>query len=349
MESNSKVIWVDYIRVIATFWVIVLHSAAPLLYKYNELPRNYWMIGNIYDSAVRMCVPLFFMLSGFLLLEKDEPLGVFFAKRFNKVIFPLFVWSLFYVFWKIYYEGSSELSLYSLYSIALSPAYYHLWFLYAIIGVYLVVPILRVIVRHANNTKIYYYLCLWFFAVSIIPLGEKIIGATSAIDLLAISGFSGYLIVGLLLGKREITRKMAFAAAALSFFCIIITIGITYWETARDGFFTGYYYGYLAPNVVLLTVAIFVLIKYIVTTVDVFSNERILSIIQSFSSASLGIYLVHAMVLYILSEGRLGFSLSGFRGNPIVSIPLTATVAFLLSYLFVTILRRIPILRRITP
>ena len=139
MEIKTKHIWADYIRVVATFCVVFLHSASPLLYRYNELPELYWMIGNIYDSSVRMCIPFFFMLSGYLLLEKDEPIYTFFKKRFNKVLIPLVIWSLFYIFWKAYYEDSSEISLYSFYSIALSPAYFHLWFLYAIIGIYLTV------------------------------------------------------------------------------------------------------------------------------------------------------------------------------------------------------------------
>jgi surface polysaccharide O-acyltransferase-like enzyme len=99
LEHEKRSVWVDYIRVIASFSVILLHSTAPLIFKYGDLPLTHWMIGNIYDSAVRMCVPLFFMISGYLLLDKNESLVSFYKKRFNKIVPPLIAWSFFYVLW----------------------------------------------------------------------------------------------------------------------------------------------------------------------------------------------------------------------------------------------------------
>ncbi|MCI5137194.1 MAG: hypothetical protein D3922_01985 [Candidatus Electrothrix sp. AR1] len=350
MVPNNKQIWVDYIRVVATFCVVFLHSASPLLYKYKELPELYWMIGNIYNSSVRMCVPLFFMLSGHLLLEKDESLNTFFWKRVNKVVIPLLIWSLFYILWKAYYEGSSEIFFYSFYSVALSPAYFHLWFLYAIIGTYLFMPILRVIAKQSENALLHYYVMLWFFAVSIIPLGEKITGFSSRIDLLTISGFSGYLVLGLLLGKITITKRIAIVAGILSLACVIVTVIGTQLLTVRnEGTFSGYFYGYLSPNVVVLSAATFLLIKYSVIKVRVLSSEWFLSIIRSISSASLGIYLIHVVFRYLLMKGDLGFTLNGFQGHPIFSIPLTAVTIFFLSYVSIYILRQIPVLKKITP
>jgi surface polysaccharide O-acyltransferase-like enzyme len=57
--------------------VVFLHSAGPVLYKYNEVGPSNWFVANVYDSIVRVCVPLFFMISGFLLLYKDESLAEF--------------------------------------------------------------------------------------------------------------------------------------------------------------------------------------------------------------------------------------------------------------------------------
>ncbi|MBD2598484.1 acyltransferase family protein [Nostoc spongiaeforme FACHB-130] len=88
-KYENRLIWADYVRVIANFFVIFLHSAAPLLYQFKKIPDSYWITGNIYDSGVRMCVPLFFMLSGYLLLEKQETLETFFKKRFKRIFIPL--------------------------------------------------------------------------------------------------------------------------------------------------------------------------------------------------------------------------------------------------------------------
>lgn len=350
VNTNEKYIWVDYLRVIATFSVILLHSAAPLLYKYNELSGVHWMIGNVYDSMARMCVPIFFMISGYLLLGKNEPLKLFFSKRVNKVLLPLIAWSIIYILWKAYYEGSSDISFYSFYSIVLTPAYYHLWFLYAIIGVYLFLPILRIVVEKSDYNLMYYYVFLWFIAVSIIPVGEKITGIDSRIDLLAISGYSGYLVLGFLLGRLEITKKMALVGVAVFVFCMSITaVGTYFMTTNNEGKFVEYLYGYLTPNVIFMSSSIFVITKYFVGNFDVLSNGRMLSVLKSFSSASLGIYLIHTVFLYLLKEGDLGVVVSGVEWHPAIGIPVTALVTFMLSYLSICVLRKIPVLNKISP
>ncbi|WP_390849878.1 hypothetical protein [Nostoc spongiaeforme] len=75
------------------------------------------------------------------------------------------------------------------------------------------------------------------------------------------------------------------------------------------------------------------------------SCKILLSLIRSFSSASLGIYLVHPVFLSLLKDGYFGFSLSGFHAHPIYSIPLTAIMTFILSYLTISIFRKIAIMR----
>lgn len=350
MSKKKPIIWVDYLRVIATFSVVFLHTSAPLLYRFNELPNNYWWYGNIYDSMVRMCVPLFFMISGYLLLDKQEPLQIFFQKRVNKVFFPLLAWSIIYVFWKAYFEHSEDISFYSLYSIALTPAYYHLWFLYAIIGVYLFLPILRVVVGNSDNVLLTYYLFIWFIAVSIIPFGEKITGIQSSLDLLSISGYSGYLVLGHCLGKVKITHSKAEIAGITLLVSIIVTAFGTYYLALNNGGeFDGYFYEYLSPNVVFMAASFFILVKYFISRNKIFSTHTPITVLTSLSSASLGIYLIHTMYLYILQNGDLGFVLDGLSTHPAAGIPATALLTFLLSYLTIVFIKKIPVLRRISP
>jgi len=350
MEPTHRQIWVDYIRVVATFCVLILHTSAPLLTRYNALPTSHWMVGNIFDSSARMSVPIFFMLSGYLLLEKDEPLHIFFKKRFIKVGIPLIVWSLIYIPWNDYFRWGPKISINNLYEIVLTPTYYHLWFLYAITGIYLIMPILRVVVQQSSTSLLYYYILIWFLAVSIIPTAEKITGVMSKIDLSAISGYSGYLVLGLLIGKIRLTKRIAVAAGFLSVGCVMVTITGTYLLIARNhGIFSNNYYDFLSPHIVLLSVAIFVLIKYIVVNVRAFSNERLLSIIESISFACLGIYLIHPIFLDLLANGYLGFTLNCFQQHPIVNIPLIAVTTFVLSYASVIVLRQIPVVKKITP
>lgn len=79
-------------------------------------------------------------------------------------------------------------------SIVLTPSYYHLWFLYALISVYFVIPILRKVVVSASSEILIYYCVLWFVAVALVPLVERVTGIESRIDLNSISGYSGHLV-----------------------------------------------------------------------------------------------------------------------------------------------------------
>ncbi len=348
--KRQDVLWVDLVRIMATFFVVLLHSAAPLLYKYNELSITNWWAGNIYDSMVRMCVPLFFMLSGYLLLDKNENVATFFKKRISKVVVPLIAWSIIYILWKHYFEGSTSLSFYSFYSLALTPTYFHLWFLYAIIGLYLFIPILRVLIQNANKELQYYFVILWFVAVSIVPFMEKVTRIDSIVDLKMISGYVGYLALGYLLGNIKTKRKIFIVSANVFILTIIITSVGTYILTSKnEGVFVGYLYSYLSPNIIFMSISFFMLIKYVSENFKLLQTESLRKIITIFSSASLGIYFIHAMVLYSLKKGDLGFSLSAFSYNAIYSVPVTAIATYVISFLVVFFIQRIPIVQKIVP
>lgn len=345
-QKQKQIIWVDSIRVVACFMVVFLHSAAPLLYMYNKIGLSNWFVGNIYDSLVRVCVPLFFMISGFLLLQKDESLTVYFTKRFSKLFIPLVFWSVFFVLWKNIFELGRSPSLSDFSSLILTPSYYHLWFLYALIGLYLFIPILRKVAHNSDDTLLNYYVLIWFLAVSIIPLIQKFIGIDSRIDLNSISGFIGYFVLGLILGKKQISTKVFYISTAVYFMSVILTIIATYVFTSKNGgIFVGYFYGYLSPHIVVASAACFIAIKYITVNTQLSEKPLFQEIIKTISSCSFGIYLVHTVFLFLLKNGTLGVELSAFTGESLFYVPLTAMIVFLLSFLLVFVLKKIPVIK----
>ena len=90
---------INYIRAIATIAVIFLHVSSDVLYEFKSIPIRVWWIGNIYDSLVRVSVPLFFMISGALLLSKDYLINDFIGNRVKKIIPPFVFWSIVYIFY----------------------------------------------------------------------------------------------------------------------------------------------------------------------------------------------------------------------------------------------------------
>jgi len=347
--NTTHLPWVDIVRVVAMFGVVLLHVAAPLLYKFGDISLSYWWVANIYDTAVRVCVPLFFMISGYLLLGKKEPILIFLKKRLIKVIIPLIVWSVIYILWKSYVIGNGDISFSYFLKAIISPVETHLWFLYVIIGIYFYVPILRIIVQNSKIKHLYYFIVLWIISVSFIPFLEKLWATENHIDLLMISGYGGYFVLGYILGKINLSKKWFF----VSFFVIIALIGFTAYGTFYlsdgDNEFNGYLYEYLSLNIILCSTTAFILIKYLFDVIIIIKSKIILKSIRTLSSASLGIYLIHPILLYYLENNNLGFSLSALSGNPILFIPITTVIVFSLSFVVIWTLQKIPLIKYCAP
>ena len=96
IEIFQKKFGISILRIIATFSVIVIHVSGPLVVKYGQISNFDWNIANFYDSISRYSVPMFFMISGALLLNKDYQLKDFLKKRLGKIALPFLFWSIFY-------------------------------------------------------------------------------------------------------------------------------------------------------------------------------------------------------------------------------------------------------------
>lgn len=97
MKDTNRIVWADFLRLIAILMVICIHCADP----FNVSPEarsnpeyNFW--GSIYGAFLRPCVPLFVMLTGMLLLPVREETGPFYKKRMMRVLVPFVVWSFLY-------------------------------------------------------------------------------------------------------------------------------------------------------------------------------------------------------------------------------------------------------------
>src|SRR5689334_17216456 len=83
--TKADTAWVHAIRALAISMVVFLHVAAEPFYLGAKLGTYDWWVANVYDSSVRICVPLFFMLTGHLLLRSTDPVGVFYRKRARRI------------------------------------------------------------------------------------------------------------------------------------------------------------------------------------------------------------------------------------------------------------------------
>jgi surface polysaccharide O-acyltransferase-like enzyme len=342
--TTGRIPWVDLLRSVSIYLVIVIHTAGPLAYQWEDLPRAEWMTGNFYNAFSRVSVPLLFMVSGYLLLGRQESIADFYRKRFRKVFIPFLAWSVFYLVWERGYRDFTLINAAKaiVYSILTTPASFHMWFLYELLAIYLFVPLIRVFVGAAERTHLWYFAGIWFLLGPVLEMIERILGLQVAIDLGFLTSYIGFFIIGYLLGTMGVSGKWVVAAGIVYVLGGLYTMYGTYSLTAQVGDYVQYYYWYTRINIVLMSVSAFVLLKKLGERIV---NEHAETWLRRFAQASFGMYLVHVIVLIYLRRADI----SAFSGPALITIPAVSLLITLISWAVVAIIQRIPLLRELTP
>lgn len=145
-ELQHVMVSYDAIRLFAVVAIVVLHTAANGVNRLDFASTDWWL-ANLTDSAARAAVPLFVMLTGALLLNQPlQALRHFYQKRWQRMGLALCGFSLFYLCWsqlKALVKGQ-QLSSDDLWlQLVSGTPYFHLWYLYMLVGLYLVLPFLQ--------------------------------------------------------------------------------------------------------------------------------------------------------------------------------------------------------------
>lgn len=340
--QNGRVISFDVLRIIAAFAVVWLHISAQRFY--DCFPTNEWIIRNFYDSLVRWSVPIFIMISGALFLDATRKLDIkkLYTKNVTRIILIFLFWSVIYAIYSgISGKGYSDMAR----RIIQGP--FHFWFLKMLIGLYIVVPILRLVVLE-KKTELY-FIILAILSTFIIPMFfpvikhfNSIIGAFlenyyNSFEIKIATGYVGYFVLGHYLSNYSlcnIIKKSIYAFGILSIFAVFL---LTYYVSNYIGTPSTTYYNYLNVFTLFEASALFVYVKEHVT------SSKYDSLLTKASKMSLGVYIIHILIIYIFYDV---FRIDSSLINPIIFIPCFSMLVFVLSYVIVAILIRLPIIKR---
>lgn len=328
---KQTLVWPDQVRAIATVSVILLHVAAPLLYQYRKIEISDWWIANSIDSAMRFCVPVFMMLTGALLLSKNEPATLFYKKRFSRLVYPFVLWTILYLWYNFNPKVTKDFNLIYVWEQLKNGTSYHLWYVYMIVFYYVLIPYLRKWIQVLSNQKIILILIIWFVLLMISLSYFQTL--KSRINGLYFIGFIGYPILGYFISHRMNLKINSYKLALLIVLGWLVTAIGTYYFTQKSGYFKGDFYHYLSPNVLLMSVGIFLLVKQI----SIKSNG-LNTVIKMISTYSFGIYLSHVLVLSLLKE----WGITGQWIHPLWGIPVTTLMGMVLSISLIFAIKKLP-------
>lgn len=334
--------WIDAARIAAVFAVVMLHASAYYVTGI-EIGSSAWWWGNILDSLSRWCVPVFVMISGALLLDtrKNEPLLEFYAKRALRIGPPLVAWSVIFMVWNMskaaiihgdvgYFSKPRQFFGF--------PAHYHLWYLYMVVSLYLLTPLLRMLTRAMTRVQAW-WLTGFLILAAALAQGWKILNGPSPVEpfFLWFLPYLGYFFAGHLIAtstyRPQPLHTLAFFGASVcltAMGCFVLSkmykleIGL-------------YFYDYLSITVIPMALSAMWLFKLLPL------HRWPQRPIQWAANLALGIYLVHPIFLESLRE----FVLTPEARLPAPALVLVTLLVFLASAAASWIISKTPLLRNI--
>ena len=322
IPKDNRIIYLDLIRVLSCLMIVLMHSPHA-----EGGAAGYIVVPIYFITAAGLC--LFFMVSGALLLPIKTDTFTFLKKRIRRIIFPLLFWTLFYLCVSLAFGEKTWNEIgHSILSIPFSrQGHGVLWFLYVLIGIYLISPIISPMLQIASKKELQFYLLLWGITLCY-PLLAPLVQLTTDIYgiLYYFSGFLGYYVLGYYLHTYYYQickwKLIAFLLIPLALFVVFNVVGI---YKQFDGFF--WYEGLM---VAMLCVAFFCGARVFAERFPRIGRGKFLTVL---SNCTFGVYLMHVFILTRLF-GRWDFVVHsiGGVGQIVITWIGTLAISFLLTW-----------------
>lgn len=341
--GRKRVIYLDYLRVFATFAVIILHVAAQNWHNV-DVSSFEWQVFNFYDSVFTWCVAVFVMISGTLFLSRDISIKTLYTKYILRIVIAFVFWSLIYAI----LAGGNFSSIMG----AFIKGHYHLWFLFMIIGIYICVPMSKAVVTAEHSC---YFLIIGvifsFFLPGInllvddfgqgilLQLNNVIYDDVKNLNIYFVLGYSFYFILGYFINNISLTKKYRIIIYSLGIVGGMSTVCFSLFVSLKYGVASQNYYSDFWIGILLEALAIFVLFKQMCNN----GNNTLNSLICKLSKYSFGSYLVHALIIEGMNKVMKLNSLSFY---PVLSVPCIAILVFVMSFGISAILNKVPFINK---
>ena len=318
----------DILRVISMCMVIIIHVSNVYSRSYGIISNKSFLFSLIFNTISRISVPIFLMISGALLLERDFNKKKY-LNRIKKFIILTIIWDIIYLVWEYYYLGITYNNFYKL---LLEPFRAHLWYLYTILIIYIIQPLLKIILEKSNKKIKIVLLILWLL-FSTISIKISFIA-----NYFTIFCYIGYFIIGNYLYKYIKKNELKKYTLPLSILIVIsygISILLNYMFSRRYNMFYNLFFAYRTPFIIIATFSFF-------TIIVSNNNKKISNFIISLSDLSFGVYLIHGIFLDITVKSFIYGSI-----NSLIGIPLFFIIILISSLVSVFILKKIKYIKKI--
>ncbi|MDO4467897.1 MAG: acyltransferase family protein [Bacillota bacterium] len=324
----------DFLRVLSMCLVVVIHVSNYYCRAFAHISHSSFFIALCFSALAKAAVPIFFMISGALMLSKPYE-----AKKHRdrtlKLFITLVLFTIVYYFWDAYYLG---LKVDDITSLLFNPRREMLWFLYVIICLYISVPYIKLITDHMDKHLEKLFIQQWLFFNGFVYVLRFFIETKPKYFVPVISGtyYLGYFVIGYLIikYKDKIDYKKYNVYYILSIlFGVAILVSLSYFDSLAQGEYIEKYLNYKNLFTNIISISAFLLLYGNI-------KDKKYSIISFLSPYSFGVYLIHGMVMNVVMRHNAYQSHS-----PIYMILLASLCILLITVPIVYLLKKIPFIK----
>lgn len=308
--EKQRIVSLDYMRAFACLFVILTHSNEPFYMGADNMVQIashsdlVWI--SILDGISRLAtVPLFVLISSYLLLPLNRPTGEFFKRRFKRVVIPFVIWIVLYAtlpaLWGDFPVSDIPGNLkHILFNFTDNAG--HLWFVYMLIGMYLFIPVISPWLDKVSKKGEQAFLGVWFFT-TLFPylrlISPELYGESYWNEFGMFWNFSGY--IGYMVLAHYIKKYVDWSTAKAVKICVptiilgtLATISIFYFNTPHCETVpeTELPWFHCSTIIAVTNAATFVLMLQIKKGTGLFY-----ALVKEISSLSYGMYLMHLLLL----------------------------------------------------
>ena len=338
MENKNSTIYLNYLRVFAALAVLMLHViGTPVTFCQNaySTAELFWV--RFSRNLMNWCVPVFVMITGILFLNpnKQLPLRKLFKKYIVRFALVITIFGTLYSFMELFFYDrnvSFDKILLAIKNTITGKSWDHLWYVYMAIGLYLLLPAMKIFVNNASDNILYFTIAILFIFSSMVPYIDNFVEFANHFPNISIYLF--YLLLGYALHYKNFFLKNILSILILFLYCTYVVLIQFYPFFLIENNALLKTLGYESPIVVLITLSICSLCKNI-------KNES--PLINFIAPLTFGVYIMHPVFINFLYK-FLHFTVEKY--SLLFSLIIVSVVTMIGSLFITWIVRLIPFVRK---
>lgn len=346
ITTHARNASLDIARIIAIVAVVMIHCSSVFVSNYETNMREF-VLGNIFNGISRPGVPLFLMISGALFLDENKKttLKTILSKNVKSLAIITIIWSILYAITyciALPLFKSKPIRVENVLDSILN-GHSHMWYLYMIMGLYMITPFLKKFVCKKNKEMVLFFIYISFVVQFLVPLADKLciqyldndfIGAWfEKFHLDFFGGYITYFLVGWYIVHVGISKKIL---KYNIYFWGALSLAVMLFAVQRTGDYLTVYDN-IGPLVFIYSISIFLALNDIKWKLKEKTTQRLATL----SNLSFGVYIIHMLVLSVFNE------ILPYNDHCVLYIVVSFITVTCGSFLCAFILSKIPLLKKL--